>query len=69
MTSNSNNQNGTVQNSKVLTRILFIDDKHKDYKMVSILKKSGWINTKSVKDITDLEDPKVFRSKHHLCRY
>lgn len=27
--------------------------------MVSILKKSGWINTKSVKDVIDLDDPKV----------
>ena len=27
--------------------------------MVSQLKKSGWINTKSVKDIIDLDDPKV----------
>lgn len=41
------------------TKILFIDDKHTDFKMVSILKKSGWINTKSVKDIIDLDDPKV----------
>ena len=30
--------------------------------MVSILKKSGWINTKSVKDITDLDDTKVLEA-------
>lgn len=47
---------------KRLTRILFIDDNHTEYKMVSILKKSGWPNTKSVKDITDLEDPKIVES-------
>lgn len=41
------------------TKILFIDDNHTEYKMVSILKKSGWINTKSVKDVVDLDDPKV----------
>ena len=41
------------------TKILFIDDNHTEYKMVSILKKSGWINTKSVKDVIDLDDPKV----------
>jgi len=42
-----------------LTRILFVDDNHKEFKIVSILKKSGWINTKSVEDITALDDPKV----------
>lgn len=41
--------------NKANVRILFIDDKHTDYKMVSILKKAGWINTKSVKDIVDLD--------------
>jgi hypothetical protein len=41
------------------TKILFIDDNHTEYKMVSILKKSGWINTKSVKDVIDLDDPRV----------
>ena len=50
------------ESSKALTRILFVDDNHTDYKMVSILKKSGWINTKSVKDITDLDDPKVLEA-------
>lgn len=46
-------------NNKDSCHILFIDDKHKDFKMVSILKKAGWINTKAVKDITDLDDFKV----------
>jgi len=45
-----------------LTRILFVDDNHKEFKIVSILKKSGWINTKSVEDITALDDPKVQES-------
>lgn len=31
--------------------------------MVSILKRSGWINTKSIKDITDLDDPKVLEAE------
>lgn len=44
------------------TRILFIDDNHTDYKMVSILKKSGWTNTKSVKDVINLNDTKVVES-------
>lgn len=65
-TQNSAKTNGKKEkkdeNSKALTRILFVDDNHTDYKMVSILKKSGWINTKSVKDITDLDDPKVLEA-------
>lgn len=40
-------------------RILFVDDEHTKFKMVSILKKAGWRNTKSIKDITDLDDPKA----------
>lgn len=40
-------------------RILFIDDKHTEFKMVSQLKKAGWIHTKAVKDIVNLDDPKV----------
>ena len=48
---------------KSQTRILFIDDNHTDFKMVSILKRAGWGNTKSVKDITDLDDPKVLESE------
>ncbi len=40
-------------------RILFIDDNHTDFKMVSILKKAGYTNTKSIKDIIDLSDPKI----------
>ena len=47
---------------KKLTRILFIDDKHKEFKIVSILKTSGWVNTKSVKDITILDDPKIIEA-------
>ena len=44
---------------KVTIRILFIDDQHTKFKMVSILKKAGWKNTKSIKDITDLDDFKA----------
>lgn len=40
-------------------RILFIDDKHSDFNMVSILKKAGWPNTKAIKDLTDLDDLKA----------
>lgn len=40
-------------------RILFIDDNHSDFKMVSILKKAGWTNTKAIKDLTDLDDIKA----------
>ena len=40
-------------------RILFIDDNHTDFRMVSILKKAGWTNTKAIKDLTDLDDKKA----------
>ncbi len=43
-------------------RILFIDDKHTDFKMVSILKKAGWTNTKAIKDLTDFDDIKARES-------
>jgi hypothetical protein len=43
---------------KSRTKILFIDDDPK-FKVVTILKKSGWINTKSVKDIYNYDDPIV----------
>jgi hypothetical protein len=47
---------------KATTKILFVDDNHTEYKMVSILKKAGWIKTKSVKDIKDLDAPIVTES-------
>lgn len=47
------------EKQKALTRLLFIDDNYLEYKIISILKKAGWINTKAIKDITDLDDPKV----------
>ncbi|WP_028872317.1 response regulator transcription factor [Psychroserpens burtonensis] len=50
------NENNEPKNN---VRILFVDDEHTKYKMVSILKKAGWKNTKSVKDITDLDDYKA----------
>ncbi|WP_298485631.1 response regulator [uncultured Maribacter sp.] len=47
---------------KDITKILFVDDKHTDFQIVSILKKQGWKNTKSIKDIINLDDPKVKES-------
>ncbi len=52
-------QKTEVRRDKSNLRILFIDDQHTKFKMVSILKKSGWNNTNSVKDITDLDDYKA----------
>lgn len=43
-------------------RILFIDDKYSEFKMVSILKKAGWTSTKAIKDLTDLDDHKVLEA-------
>lgn len=47
---------------KATTKILFVDDNHTEYKMVSILKKAGWTKTKSVKDITDLDTQIILES-------
>ncbi|GAA0871048.1 response regulator [Gangjinia marincola] len=47
------------KNRKNDCHILFIDDQHNDFKMVSILKKAGWNNTKAIKDLTDLDDHKA----------
>ena len=44
------------EGTKEGTRILFIDDDTK-FKVVTILKKSGWVNTRLVKDIDNLDDP------------
>ena len=52
-------QETQTKKDKSNLRILFIDDQHTKFKMVSILKKSGWKNTNSVKDITDLDDYKA----------
>lgn len=59
---NSKTENHYNERLKDKTRILFIDDNHTEYKMVSILKKSGWTNTKSVKDVINLNDTKVVES-------
>lgn len=52
----------TDNRMKSSVKILFVDDNHTDYKMVSILKRAGWINTKAVKDITDLDHISVTES-------
>lgn len=73
ITNNQNNSKNAFPNidqanlveklqSKEEAKILFVDDEHTKFKIVSILKKSGWTNTKSVKDITDLDDIKVKES-------
>ena len=56
---NIGKQETQTKKDKSNLRILFIDDQHTKFKMVSILKKSGWKNTNSVKDITDLDDYKA----------
>lgn len=50
------------QHLKDTTKILFIDDNHKEYKIVSILKKAGWTKTSSTKDINDLDCPLIKES-------
>ena len=62
----SRSPNPTGQPKEILRKedykILFIDDNHKDFKMVSILKKAGWANTKAIKDLKDLDDIKARES-------
>lgn len=47
-----------VRRVKDSTRILFIDDDDK-FKVVKILKNSGWTNTEIIKDVTSLDDRQV----------
>lgn len=49
---------------KRLCNILFIDDDAK-FKVVTILKKSGWVNTKAVKDLTSIDDT-IVKESHIL---
>lgn len=55
----TSSEKSTAIKNKEDYRILFIDDNHSDFKMVSILKKAGWTNTKAIKDLTDLDDIKA----------
>jgi len=45
---------------KDVIKILFIDDEK--FMMVDILKAAGWVNTKRVKDVTNLEMPAILES-------
>jgi len=51
-------QNDSLNKRKVLTKILFIDD-DTEFKVVSILKKAGWINTTLTKDIENVDDVSI----------
>jgi PleD family two-component response regulator len=59
---NGTNNSEVDDKTKENTRILFVDDEHTKFKMVSIMKRAGWINTKSVKDIYDMDDHKIHES-------
>lgn len=45
----------SIKNS---TNILFIDD-DKGFKIVGILKKMGWLQTKLIKDVQSIDDPNI----------
>ena len=47
-----------IEELKKSTTILFIDD-DRTFKIVDILKKMGWLNTKLIKDINSLSDHNV----------
>lgn len=51
----------TLDDWKDCTRILFVDDDTR-FKVVKILKKSGWIHTKLIKDVSAIEQEDVVRS-------
>lgn len=48
----------SLEEQKLKARILFVDD-DKRFKVVNILKTSGWINTNFERDIKDLDSPEV----------
>lgn len=47
--------NGNLERRKALTKIVFIDDDTK-FRVVQILKNSGWVNIKAIKDIKNIDD-------------
>lgn len=69
---NSNEENNkdcekdNLENLKLTKKILFVDDDTK-FKVVSILKKSGWIHTKSVKDIDSYDSKDVLETDIFFC--
>jgi len=57
-------ENGSKMSSERIkdrVYILFVDDE-KDFKVVDIIKRAGWRNTKSVRDIKALNEPDVLRA-------
>jgi hypothetical protein len=55
---NSHNNDTPLESLKLSTKILFIDDDIK-FKIVTILKNAGWINTSIIKDIKSLDNSEV----------
>lgn len=51
------NPSGDLTNNKLTKRILFIDDEK--FLLVGILKQAGWINTKWIRDVVDLDNNDV----------
>jgi len=51
----------TLDACKNSTRILFIDDDSK-FKVVQILRNSGWAHTKTVKDVKSLDCPEIIEA-------
>ena len=52
------NSEVSIDTLRVQTKILFIDDDSK-FKVVDILKRSGWQNTKSIRDVKDLNSAEI----------
>ncbi len=63
--STSENKKGRpLEEIKRLTNILFIDD-DTDFKIVKILQKAGWVNTKIAKSIKSLDERRILDA--HIC--
>ncbi len=54
----ANDSEASIDTLRVKTKILFIDDDSK-FKVVDILKRSGWQNTKSIRDVKDLNSTEI----------
>lgn len=54
----TSHENPAIAAQKGIINILFVDDDSR-FKVVKILQKAGWANTKSIKDIESLDDTQV----------
>lgn len=56
----SESESKKIKKTKALLQILFVDDEK--FEIIDILKKAGWVNTKRVRDITNLKNVDVINA-------